>query len=318
MALRREYEQTKAGKKLERFKTRIKLFEVEAGKEIEQWDIDDCVEFVQYTALPEHKNDAIKRVKNQLEIHMKSTDNKVLEKNSHLFEGIINHLLYKRANENPEVNTHTQATPADPETIAAIAKQLKQQLREKPSQIGANRYLLLLLARSSGHRVGDFQHVQQEVNPPKIIPSEQGVRCLQLYMSAQKSSNSEGQFINSYECEDEDLCPVKNWLAFKHLLPSHKNPFATSKGNKTHTEAIVKSWRSAAEKAGVETAKIKALTAHSIKRGFTCAAKANQVPIEIVRMQQGWKPNSRMPDHYSATTLNKTYQEVNVDNQHGE
>ena len=150
--------------------------------------------------------------------------------------------------------------------------------------------------------------MQQEVNPPRIIPTENGMRCLQLYMSAQKSSNSTGQFINAYECDNADLCPVKNWLAFKHLLPQSKSPFATAKGRKTHTEAIVKSWRAAAERAGVEPSKIKKLTAHSIKRGFTCEAKLNKVPVEFVRMHQGWNPRSKMPDHYSATSLNKNYE----------
>ena len=110
-------------------------------------------------------------------------------------------------------------------------------------------------------------------------------------------------YSNTQKKMDNDvICPIKNWQKYGHLLASGC-PFATTKGTKTSTSALVRTWREAATKAGIDHDTVAKIQGHSFRRTFAHQAKLDEMPTNLQNIQQGWKNKrnhqNNMLEHYA-------------------
>ena len=115
----------------------------------------------------------------------------------------------------------------------------------------ASRLLTLLITYAVGCRVGHLQRIRTKVHPPEII-NKNGHEYLKFYMHT-KTGKTKDSFILAKANTNRRLCPILAWSTYSHLLPSGMklNFYSQKTKRKTHTEAILKSWREAGEKAGL-------------------------------------------------------------------
>ena len=209
-----------------------------------------------------------------------------------------------RIKKNPEINNPpSQATPIFDDEVALLASQIRAEPAASALQkrLKANRLISLLICHNAGTRTGDLQHIV--LTPPPFYSKQDGRKTLNFYADGSKTSQR-GVIFSVPENPNEGLCAISHWETYKHYLPKGR-PFSTMDKDQletnTETSNLVHSWRSYAKKAGIQD--VKRIRGHSWRRAYTQKAlKANE-PHEKIRQQQGWKPNSRMLQHYGKSDV---------------
>ena len=121
---------------------------------------------------------------------------------------------------------------------------------------------------------------------------------LKFYADGSKTSQK-GLIFVVPENKNKALCAHRHWEVYNVYLPGRR-PFSTTGKNQieaiTETSNLVQSWRNYAKKAGIDD--VNRIRGHSWRRAYTIKALQEKTPHEEIRLQQGWKPNSKMLQHY--------------------